>query len=678
MNNNETFSLQDFARSGINKDVYNTYFSQNFIEEEQDGYKIIYPELYKNIKSEYYNKRLKKCSDGNKYIKPQGLSSRLFRPINLDLNCLNDNWLIITEGEKKAIKAVQEGFNCIAISGVWCWKQNPENSEEDYEIEDIIPDVQNLNVSKIVLCFDSDMWEKETVKSALYSFALYLIAERNIRVKILILPKGNAKGLDDYLIENGNSALEELLSNAKEYTIKDIQNILSENNEETLEFPVEIFNQEIQDFLTDTAKKMDAPLEYLATAFLVGASALMDGNYRIIVNSDTQWYEYPILWSAIVGGPSQKKTPCINIIRKIISGFESDLQAEYENKYKQYKKELDLYKIQKEQAKKSKLPTSNFLIEEPEKPYPMVITVQDTTKEALSDLVKHNEKRGVSIFVDELATFLKSFGQYKNGNGSDEEYFLQAWQKQTYRITRKSTEENFIITPSHNILGTIQPKVLDKTLFKEGFDTTNGMIERWLFACTNHEETGILYRAGKTLDTAIINNIYEKLYDLEVEQTYYFSEEAKKVFDKYFEYIAKTKKRLDLTDLTKNYIQKQTNYVARFSLILHCINNDIDLYEICSTSVQNAIKLSEFFIKSFKKIANVSLTNSGNELTNYALNYIKTKNLKTISPSRLHRSNTSRYRNLEAATHILKNLANLGYGRLCKGKKTGQSFIFYK
>ena len=170
----------------------------------------------------------------------------------------------------------------------------------------------------------------------------------------------------------------------------------------------------------------------------------------------------------------------------------------------------------------------------------------------------------------------------------------------------------------------------------------------------------------------------EKLYDLEVEQTYYFSEEAKNVFDKYFEYIAKTKKRLDLTDLTKNYIQKQTNYVARFSLILHCINNDIDLYEIRSTSVQKAIKLSEFFIKSFKKIANISFTNNSNELTNYALNYIKTKNLKTISPSQLHRSNTSRYRNLEAATLVLKNLANLGYGRLCKGKKKGQTFIFYK
>ena len=105
------------------------------------------------------------------------------------------------------------------------------------------------------------------------------------------MPHGNAKGLDDYLIEHGNVAFQELLDNAKEYTIKDIQEILSGKNSKTLEFPIEVFNQDIQDFLVNTANKMDAPLEYLAVALLVGASALMNGYYKIIVNSDTNWFE---------------------------------------------------------------------------------------------------------------------------------------------------------------------------------------------------------------------------------------------------------------------------------------------------------------------------------------------------------------------------------------------------
>jgi DNA primase len=29
---------------------------------------------------------------------------------------------VIVEGEKKAIKAVEAGINCVAIAGVWCFK----------------------------------------------------------------------------------------------------------------------------------------------------------------------------------------------------------------------------------------------------------------------------------------------------------------------------------------------------------------------------------------------------------------------------------------------------------------------------------------------------------------------------------------------------------------------------
>lgn len=670
------FVEQDFAKSGIPDYMCRSYKNLGYIQIENDGYKIIYPELYQNIPTEYFNKRLKDCSNGKKYIKPKGMTSRLFRPINLDLNLIQDEWLILTEGEKKAIKAVQEGFNCIALSGVWCWKCTPPSDDEDVEIQGIIPDLLNLNATKIALCFDSDMWEKDSVKSALYQLAAYLIAERKIKVKIVILPKGEEKGLDDYLIAHGSNNFKILLDNAQEITLKQIQEILSGDTTQKLAFPINVFNNEIRNFLVDTANRLDSPIEYLATSFLIGASVLMDGYYKLTANSSSNWIEYPILWGAIVGGPSQKKTPSINVIRTILAEFEKSLQTEYEEKLQKYKKDLEEYKIKLNQAKKAKHNTYIEIPDEPIKPYPMVVTVQDTTKEALSTLVKNNEGRGVAIFVDELASFLKSFGQYKNGNGSDEEYFLQAWQKQPYRITRKSTEENYLIYPSHNILGTIQPKVLDKTLFKEGFDSINGMIERWLFVCTEYEETGKLLQGSKSLGTSIIEKIYTRLYENETVQDFYFSDEAKELFFSFISEVVEKKKSNGLTDLMKNYLQKQTNYVARFSLVLHCIHNDL-AYEIKAETVKNAIELSNYFVKSFQKIANISF-NSGNELVYSALNYIKTKGLKSISPSQLHRSNTSRYKSLEEATIILSNLANLGFGRLCKGKNKGLTFFFYK
>ena len=670
------FVEQDFAKSGIPDYVCRSYKNLGYIQIDNDGYKIIYPELYQNIPTEYYNKRLKECSNGKKYIKPKGMTSRLFRPINLDLNLIQDEWLILTEGEKKAIKAVQEGFNCIALSGVWCWKCTPPSEDEDVEIQGIIPDLLNLNATKIALCFDSDMWEKDSVKSALYQLAAYLIAERKVKVKIVILPKGEEKGLDDYLIAHGSNNFKILLDNAQEITLKQIQEILSGDTTQKLTFPINVFNNEIRNFLVDTANRLDSPIEYLATSFLIGASVLMDGYYKLTANSSSNWIEYPILWGAIVGGPSQKKTPSINIIRSILATFEEKLQAEYEKKLQKYKKDMEEYKIKLNQAKKAKQGTYVEIPEEPIKPYPMVITVQDTTKEALATLVKNNQKRGVGIFVDELASFLKSFGQYKNGNGSDEEYFLQAWQKQPYRITRKSTEENYLIYPSHNILGAIQPKVLDKTLFKEGFDSINGMIERWLFVCTDHEEKGELHQAGR-LDTSIVERIYTRLYENETVQNFYFSKEAKEIFLGFIREVTERKKSNGLTDLMKNYLQKQTSYVARFSIVLHCIHNDLAC-EITAETVKNAIELSNYFVKSFQKIANISFDSKSNELVYSALDYIKTKGLKTISPSKLHRSNKSRYVKLEDARDILLILANMGYGRLYKGEKKGLTFFFYK
>ena len=80
------FVEQDFAKSGIADYLCRSYKNLGYIQIDNDGYKIIYPELYQNIPTEYYNKRLKECSNGKKYIKPKGMTSRLFRPINLDLN----------------------------------------------------------------------------------------------------------------------------------------------------------------------------------------------------------------------------------------------------------------------------------------------------------------------------------------------------------------------------------------------------------------------------------------------------------------------------------------------------------------------------------------------------------------------------------------------------------------
>ncbi len=61
-----------------------------------------------------------------KYIQRKGAPNRLYIPALLwQSGILQDatKTLYITEGEKKALKATQEGLPCIAVTGLWNWKK---------------------------------------------------------------------------------------------------------------------------------------------------------------------------------------------------------------------------------------------------------------------------------------------------------------------------------------------------------------------------------------------------------------------------------------------------------------------------------------------------------------------------------------------------------------------------
>ena len=157
---------------------------------------------------------------------------------------------------------------------------------------------------------------------------------------------------------------------------------------------------------------------------------------------------------------------------------------EYNRQYGSYKIEMEKYK---KAVKKNENPGA--LPKEPEKPQRPRLMTQDITKESLAYLMNINSKfhLGLAIFVDELAFFLKSWNQYKRG-GNDMEYFLASWSRERQNIVRKSDKSDYTFDASHNIIGSIQPKVLYETLFGKGVDCYNGMIERWLYCCSEYIE----------------------------------------------------------------------------------------------------------------------------------------------------------------------------------------------
>ncbi|MDO8141755.1 MAG: DUF3854 domain-containing protein [Candidatus Brocadiales bacterium] len=99
--------------------------------------------------------------------------------------------LYITEGEKKSLKATQEGLSCIAISGLWNWGRKTENSYE------LLPDFDQITLEgrTVYLVPDSDWQEPnregkpKNLKQAVYELA-YLLIDRGAKVNWIELPQG--------------------------------------------------------------------------------------------------------------------------------------------------------------------------------------------------------------------------------------------------------------------------------------------------------------------------------------------------------------------------------------------------------------------------------------------------------------------------------------------------------
>ncbi len=156
--------------------------------------------------------------EGRKYLAREGGGNRLYGPLQAELDDIitnPDRELILTEGEKKALKAYQEGYEAVAIPGVWSWK---EKSGDGTGGTDVIEELDGFRWKDrtVYLCFDADAAVNEAVQTAEKSLAREL-TDRGARVLIVRLPSEDLEkvGLDDYLVAEGTEAFDKLLEEAK-------------------------------------------------------------------------------------------------------------------------------------------------------------------------------------------------------------------------------------------------------------------------------------------------------------------------------------------------------------------------------------------------------------------------------------------------------------------------------
>jgi hypothetical protein len=127
--------------------------------------------------------------DGKRYRSPKGRGNHLYIPFTINPWALCDvtRQLIVTEGEKKTLAAVQAGLICVGLSGVWSWRHRLNGKDSpSVPIDDL--HVLPWERRPVCLVFDSDAATNDDVRAAEQALALDL-THRGASVTIKRLPE---------------------------------------------------------------------------------------------------------------------------------------------------------------------------------------------------------------------------------------------------------------------------------------------------------------------------------------------------------------------------------------------------------------------------------------------------------------------------------------------------------
>ncbi len=364
-------------------------------------------------------------------------------------------------------------------------------------------------------------------------------------------------------------------------------------------FPVEVFPNTLQEVINATNKDLNYPIDFIGSAILAASSAAIGNTCKVVVKKG--WIESALIYIVIIGRPGTGKSHPLKFAFRPIQKRDTD-------SFKKFKEEkARIEAMEKEERKKYE--------SENEKPVWNRILVTDFTIEALTS-VMNNNYRGVAVFVDELAGWIKSFNRYTKGKGNEQEFWLTVWSGGTIRVDRKNSDPILIEYPFVPVCGTIQPSILEK-IGKIDL-SENGFIDRILFTISSNNKKH--YLNDNQIPESIEenwNNIVSKMLDIPLmidegelkPKLLIFSVDGYKAWARWNK-LNTDRCNSEESDILTNVFSKLDMYVVRLSLILQILywacKNESD-YEISLEAVQGAIKLVEYFrINAIKANAIIS------------------------------------------------------------------------
>ena len=365
-------------------------------------------------------------------------------------------------------------------------------------------------------------------------------------------------------------------------------------------FPVEVFPSSIQQVITATNENLNFPIDFIGASLLYAVSVAIGNTHSVEVKKGFQ--QSAVLYLAIVGRAGTTKSHPLSFALQPIVEQDKRTYRQYEEQRHDYEKTASLSKKEREQQ----------VIDEPIKPIWQKFLLSDFTPEALAEVHKFN-KRGIGVYVDELAGWFKNFNRYSKG--SEMEFWLSQWSGKPINIDRKTGEPVFIPLPFISVAGTIQKGILNE-LAKDS-RTQNGFIDRILFVIPDNvqkeywSETDLPPVVSKNWENVISNLLSLSVISDDTlnpnPEVLRFTPEAKKVLFEWQRVNTDQSNEAE-SEALSGIFSKMDMYVLRLALILEMMRfacNESSKEAVSIEAVQGAIKLVEYFKSSAVKVNSI-------------------------------------------------------------------------
>ncbi|WP_460192727.1 DUF3987 domain-containing protein [Thermosynechococcus sp. FA-CM-4201] len=417
-----------------------------------------------------------------------------------------------------------------------------------------------------------------------------------------------------------------------------VLNLLSE---ESTDFPItEILPAEIAKPLAAKAKSLNCPQGAIAAIFLAVCASLLPTETRLFLGGD--FFVPPILWFSLVGVSGSAKSPLMNSVTKPLKPLELAAFEQFKQQQEAYETALQKWENtpKKDRGKKPKPPAKRFY------------RITDFTTEAVTLVQSRQENNGILIAVDELVGFFNGLNQYKRGNGSDRQKWLEFYNGDGGAIVRVTREDLFLKNSSFSIIGGIQPSVLKRTL--GDFDEIDGLFARFSFLKIPNRKLPPI--SSELINFSAIENLYKSLSE-RTAATIPVTKEALEAWNNWQDFCEEKRLKEPCEGIAAIY-PKAKDRVARIALVLAAIHG---VSVIDENLMERAIQFGYWLLRENLKVYQELGIAENAEASQIARFIDRFKDSGWVTPREVSRWNARQFKTAKEARSFLEKIVALGF-----------------